>query len=156
MKNTFKLKWVVNYRAIDKDGNLRFDTTEDNLIVNVGLAEVINLMGNVSSPIAFTFLANGSDTTPAAAGQTALVAENDNTFGAGRAAAVVTRQTTTVANDTLQLVKVWTITGNVTVNEVGVFNAASAGIMLCRQVTSATKNLVNGDTFTVTYKIIAA
>jgi hypothetical protein len=48
----------------------------------------------------------------------------------------------------------WSITGNVTVNEVGVFNANSAWTMLCRQVTTSTKNLVNGDTFTVTYSII--
>ena len=150
-----KLKGIVNYRAIDKDGNLKFDTTEENLIVNTGLAEVTNLLGNVSTPVAFTFLANGSSTTAASATQTALVAENSAT-GSARAAATVTRQTTTVANDTLQLVKAWSITGNITVNEVGVFNNATTGTMLCRQVTSATKNLVNGDTFTVTYKIIVA
>ena len=151
----FKLKGIVNYRAIDKDGNLKFDTTEENLIVNAGLAEVTNLLGNVSTPVAFTFLANGSSSTAAAPTQTTLVAENSAT-GSARAAATVTQETTNVADDTLQLVHQWTITGNITVNEVGIFNATPAGTMLCRQVTSATKNLVNGDTFTVTYKIIVA
>lgn len=154
MENTFSLKWVVNYKAWDKDGNLKFDTTEDNLVVNTGKGEIINLLGNVSSPVAFTYLANGSDATAASAAQTALIAENPNTNGAGRAAATVSRTTTTFTNDTLQLSKTWTITGGVTVNEVGIFNANTAGIMLARQVTSATKNLVNGDSFQVIYKII--
>lgn len=156
METSLKLKWVVNYKAWDKDGNLKFDVTEENMIVNSGLAEVTNLLGNVSSPVPFTYLANGSSSTAANATQTTLVAENTNTYGAGRAAATVTRQMTTVANDTLQLVHQWTITGAVTVNEVGIFNDATTGTMLCRQVTSSTKNLVNGDTFTVTYKIIVA
>lgn len=150
-----KLKWIVNYRAVDKDWNLKFDTTEENIITILWLAEVANLVGNVSTPVAFTYLANGSDSTPAAAWQVSLLAENVADW-AERAAATVTRQTTTTVNDTLQLVKVWNITGNVTVNEVGIFNDATTGIMLARQVTSATKNLVNGDTFTVTYKIIFA
>ena len=111
-------------------------------------------MGNVSTPVAFTYLANGSDSTAASTAQTALIAENGNTYGAGRASATVTRTTTTFTNDTLQLSKTWSITGNVTVNEVGVFNNSSTGTMLARQVTSSTKNLVNGDAFQVIYKII--
>ena len=150
-----KLKGVVHYKVVDKCGFIKHESTEENLIVNTGLAEVINLMGNVSSPVPFTYLANGSSATAAAPTQTALVAENSAT-GSARGAATVTRTMTTVANDTLQLVKVWNITGNITVNEVGIFNDPTTGIMLCRQVTNATKNLVNGDTFTVTYKIIAA
>ena len=155
MREGLHLKWVVNYRAIDKDGNLKFDTTETNLFVNTGLAEVINLLGNVSSPVAFTYLANGSSATAAVPTQTALVAENSAT-GSARKAATVTRQTTNVANDTLQLVAVYNITGTIVVNEVGIFNDITAGTMLCRQVTSTTKNLSNGDTFTITYKVIVA
>ena len=155
MENNLTLKWVVNYRCVDKCGFEKFNTTEENLVVTTGKGMVTNLLGNVATPVAFTFLANGSDATPAAAAQTTLIAENVGN-GATRKAATVTQQTTTTANDTLQLIAVWNILGNVTVNEVGMFNDASAGTMLCRQVTSATKNLVNGDTFTVTYKIIVS
>ena len=151
-----KLRGIVNYKAWDKSWVLKFDTTEENTIMNVGLAEITNLLGNVSSPVAFTYLANWASTaTPIDPTLTALVSENSAT-GSARASATVTQETTNVADDTLQLVHQWTITGNITVNEVGIFNATPAGTMLCRQVTSATKNLVNGDTFTVTYKIIVA
>lgn len=156
LTNSFTLKWVVNYKARDKAGNIKFDVTEENLVVNSGKGEIINLIGNVTTPAAFTYLANGSDATVAGATQTALLAENDDTYGAGRAAATVARATTVFVNDTLSLTKTWSITGNVTVNEVGIFNDDTAGIMLGRQVTSVTKNLTDGDSFQVVYKIIIA
>ena len=71
--------------------------------------------------------------------------------GLARAAATVTRVTTTVTNDTLQLVKTWTATGAKAITEVGAFNSASTGIMLGRQVFSAI-NTANTDTLTITYK----
>lgn len=123
-----------------------------NTITNTGLAEIANLVGNVSTPVAFTYLAVGIGTTPAAAGNTTLESEITDT-GLGRSAATVTRQTTSVTNDTLQLVKQWTATGVKAITECGAFNASSAGIMLGRQVFAAI-NTVNGDTVQITYKFI--
>jgi hypothetical protein len=79
------------------------------------------------------------------------VAEITDT-GLARAAATVSRVTTTETNDTLQLVYTWTATGTKTVEEVGVFNDSSTGTMLARQVTGA-KAMVNIDQFTITYQI---
>lgn len=179
-----KLKGIIEITVKDKDGNLKqlfnqnflgkfllkvfgwdfkipflFGHYADSLkivntITNTGKAESINLLGNVSTPAAFTYLAVGTGTTAAAATDTALQTEIVDS-GLARAAATVTRVTTTVTNDTLQLVKQWTATGAKVVTEAGAFNAASTGIILGRQVFSAV-SLANTDTFQLTYKFVQA
>lgn len=124
-------------------------------LTNAGFAELSNLCGDVSSPTAFTYLACGTGTTAFAATQTALVTEITDS-GLARAAATITRQTTNVSNDTCQYYKAWTATGTKTVGEVSVHNDPSSGIMLARTVLSPTKALTNGDTLTLTYKIVLA
>lgn len=124
-------------------------------ITAAGKAEVAGLMGNTGSPSAFTYLANGSGTTAFVKTQTALVTEN-TANGSARASATVSRTTTTDTNDTLSLVKQWTATGAITINEVGVFNAASAGDMLARKVLDSTVTLADTDTWTWTHLIVVA
>ncbi len=124
-------------------------------ITNAGLAEVCGLIGNTGSPTAFTYLANGSGSTAFVATQTALVTEN-TTNGSARAAATVSRTTTTATNDTLSLVKQWTATGAITIKEAGVFNDSSAGDMLARKVLDATVTLADTDTWTWTHLITVA
>lgn len=125
-------------------------------ITNAALAVISGLVGDTGSQTAFTYVANGTSSTAAAASQTALVAENANTYGFGRAAATVSRVTTTQTNDTVQFYKLWTATGTVSVREVGVFNASSGGTMLARSVLSATKTISSGETFALTYKVAFA
>jgi len=135
-----------------KDGSLKWDTGfMKNVITNTGFAALAGLAGDADAQTAFTYLAVGTDDTAAAAAQSALVAEITDT-GLERAAATVTRETTTQTNDTLQLVKEWTATGSKTVEEVGVFNDASAGIMLGRKVTGS-KAVAVDDKLTGTYQI---
>lgn len=124
-------------------------------ITNVGLAEAAGLLGNTGSCTAFTYLAVGTGTTAYAATQTALVTETTGS-GLARSSATVSRATTTATNDTLQLLKAWSVTGSVTLAEEGTFNAASAGDMLQRTVLSPTRDVVNGDTYTLTVKIVHA
>ena len=121
-----------------------------NTPTNTGFAEIANLAGNVSSPVAFTYLACGTDATGEEATDTALGAEVTDT-GLQRAAAVVSRITTTVTNDTLQLYKDWTATGAKILREIGAFNSATTGIMLGR-TTYAAITTANGDHFQATYK----
>ena len=151
MQDGFKIKGYIHLLAKDVNGNVITDERYENLIVNSGKAEVINLMGNVTSPTAFTFLGTGSGTNAAAPGDVALQTEN-NSNGFVRAAAAVTRATTNFANDTLQLVETRTATGAVTVAEVGVFNAISAGTMLGRKVITP-RVYASTDQLTVTYSI---
>ena len=139
-------------------GNFSTTYKFENMVVNGGLTSIMDLTGDVNTIAAFTYLELGSGTTAAAATQTALVTAL-TADGLARTAATVTLQTTTTASDTLQLAKQFTYTGSsaVTVNEVGVFNASSAGTMLSRNVLTSGKTVdANGETLTLTYKLIAA
>lgn len=153
--NSIKIIGQVRLVHRDVDGNVLSDTGFiKNIITNDGKAAVAGLVGNTGTITAFTYLAVGSGTTAEAATQTALVTEI-STSGLGRAAATVSRSTTTVTNDTLQFDKTWTASGSVTVEEIGIFNAASSGLMLGRKL-SGSKTLANGETLAATYKVIFA
>ncbi len=151
-KSNFELHGSVRIVHRDKDGNVKSDTGWlKNTITNAGKAETTNLLGNVSTPAAFTYLAVGSNNIAESASHTALQSEI-TTSGLARAAATVSRVTTTQTNDTLQLEKTWTASASVTVEEVGIFNGSSAGTMLGRKLTGS-KALANGETLKVTYKV---
>lgn len=151
MNNDIKLKGTYTLEIRDANGNIRDSWTVDNIVTNAGKAELANLCGNVSTPVEFTYLAVGTSNTAAAATQTALVAEL-STDGLARAAGTVSRQTTTVTNDTFQVTYTWTASGSQTVEEVGVFNDASAGTMLSRALTTS-KAVTSGETLTATYQL---
>jgi len=148
-----KFEGIYTIDVKDKNGKRKYYEVIKNLIVNTGLAEIAGLIGSTGLPTAFTYLAVGSGSTAAAATDTTLETELTD-GGLERAAATVTRTTTTATNDTLQLVKAFTVTGTKTVREVGVFNASSSGDMMSRSVLTSDKNLESGDTLTLTYKLI--
>jgi len=120
-----------------------------NIITNAGKAAVAARAGAIEQD-GFTYLAVGTGVTAENATQTALVAEI-TTGGLARAAATVTRVTTTVANDTLQLVYTWTASAAHAVRELGTFNAAAAGDMLARKL-FAVINVANTDQLKMTHK----
>jgi hypothetical protein len=132
-------------------GTYGFVLRNDNLITNVGHAAANARMSGQGSYAAFVNLAIGTGTTAAAATDTALQTEI-STLGGARGAATATQTTTTVANDTTQLVKTWTFTGSFAVTEEGIFDSASSGgNMLAHQVFGAV-NVVSGDSLTITHK----
>lgn len=153
MIDTLKgLEGKVRLVCHDKDGNIKFDTGFiKNSITNASFAVLSGLAGNVDAQTAFTYLAVGTSTTAPSASQTALGGEITDS-GLSRASATVSRVTTTQTNDTLQLVKAFSVTGTKTVEEVGIFNASSGGTMLGRALTTS-KAVVNGDTLTITYQV---
>lgn len=142
--------WNVDY--LRKHGTLKDVSYSHNLITSAGKAGLAGLAGNVGAVSAFTYLEVGTSTTAPAIGQTALIGAI-TTNGLQRASASVSRTTTTVTNDTLTLIKTFTVTGSSTVEEAGVFNASSSGVMAGRSLTG-TKALSNGDTYVLTYNII--
>ena len=150
-KDNIGLRGLIKIKH-ERDGKIIDQREIKNTITNTGLAEIANLAGNVSTPVAFTYLALGIGTTAADATDTALESEIIDT-GLARASATVTRQTTTATNDTLQLVHQYTATGVKAVTECGGLNDASVGIMLGRQVFSALNTAAN-DTITITYQFI--
>ena len=117
---------------------------------NAGFALVADRVGAVAAGAAVTYLALGTDATGEAPANTTLGAEVTDT-GLARAAATVTRVTTTVANDTLQLLYEWTATGVKILRELGAFNAGAAGTMLARKV-YAVMTTANTDHIKMTYK----
>ena len=148
-----QVRGFVRCRQYDEKGKLLVDTGySENGVTATGVAAMAGLTGNVGSVTAFTFAATGSGTTAFAKSQTALVTEIVAN-GLERAAATVTRSTTTDTNDTLQFDKTFSVTGTQSVEEVGIFNAASAGIMLARKLTG-TLSFLNGHSFALTYKIV--
>jgi hypothetical protein len=122
-----------------------------NLITNVGHAAANARLSGQGSYSTFVNLAIGTGTTAAAATDTALGTEI-TTGGGARGAATASQVTTTVTNDTTQLVKTWTFTASFSVSEEGIFdNASSGGNMLARQVWTAIP-VGNGDSLQVTHK----
>ena len=144
-----KLKGELTLRHI-RDGKV-IEQVIKNLVVSAGKAGVASRINGVGAEAVFTYLAIGTGTTAPAAGDTALQAEI-TTGGGARAAATASRITTTVTNDTAQLVYQWAFTASFAVTEAGIFNAASAGTLLARQTFSAI-NVVSGDRLEITWKV---
>jgi hypothetical protein len=101
--------------------------------------------------VPFTYIAVGTSNTAFGASQTALQGEITDT-GLARMAGTISRVTTTVANDTLQVYGSWSVTGSKTVEEVGLFNDPTAGTMLGRALTGS-KAMVNLDQLDIFYQI---
>ena len=112
-----------------------------NLVVTAGKNWVAQRMNNVNTVM--THMAVGTGTTSAAAGQTALVSENDRNA----------LTSTTVTNNTIIYVATWAA-GDATaaLTEAGVFDASSGGDMLCRTVFTVV-NKASADSMTITWTI---
>jgi len=122
-----------------------------NLLTNAGFAGSASRLNGAGGEAAFTYLAVGTGTTAPDVADTTLEAEIVDS-GLERATATVTRVTTTVTDDTAQLDKTFSVTGTKAVTEAGALNAASTGVLLCRQTFSAI-NVVDGDSLQIIYKI---
>lgn len=145
-------KGIFRLEVINPDGN-RFDTGwKENLGMTLRLAVIAGLYGGTGAQTAFSYLAVGTDATAVSAGQTTLVAEIVDT-GLARAAATMSRVTTTTTNDTTQFTYTWTASGAKTIQEIGYFNAASSGVMGGRALTGAIIT-INGSQLIATYKVI--
>lgn len=121
------------------------------LVTNAGKAIITNrLKGAGSEPLNIQW---GTGTTAEAATQTALVTPSD-----ARVAGTSTQQTTTVTNDTYQVVGTLTAGGALAITEAGLFDAigtgnpATGGNMFMRAVFSVI-NVATGDSIQFTLKV---
>jgi len=154
IKETLKgLVGTYKFQIKDVNGKIRDTFEVKNLVTTVGFAQLALLAGDATA-VPFTYLAVGTSATAVNIADTTLNAET-TTNGLERAAGTVSRVTTTGTNDTYQITKTWTATGSVSVEEVGVFNAGSGGIMLSHALTG-TKAVTNGETLTGTYQLQVA
>ena len=110
------------------------------------------IIGSGTEP---NFLALGSGSTAEGHAQTALVTEYTTGTWSGytRVTGTATQQTTTVTNDTYQVVGTFTAPASETVAEAGCFDASSSGNMLIRGLTG-TVALSSGDSIQLTVKLI--
>ena len=122
-------------------------------IPNAALAEMANLWGGVSTPLKMAWVMTGSGNTAFANADTTLETEITDS-GLERVAVTATRVTTNVANDTVQFVKTFTVTGTNTIKEVGIINAASTGDLGGRTVLTTPRDVVDGSSYTLTHKTI--
>jgi len=128
-----------------RSGRLKGIIESKNLIVNTGISAIAGLInGVVTTP--FKYVALGTGTTPPSETDTAL--ENE----VARASASVSRETTTIENDTA----VWDATLQIpiacNISEAGIFDSESNGVMLARQ-TFDPKPVEAGDVVRVIWKI---
>lgn len=149
INDKIKATGLVSFVLTDENGNVKLQQ-EKNLVVDSGLAYIASRMVGTAKNV-MSHMAVGTGTTAAADAQTALVTES-----ARVALTSTTIVTTTVASDSVQYVATFNPgTATAAITEAGIFNAASAGDMLCR-----TKfDVINKgalDTLTITWKVTVA
>ncbi len=136
-----------------RDGQILSEEVFDNTITNAGKKETAGLINEDASG-GFKWIELGDSSTTAVAADTAL-ASAITAAGLARAAATCSKSTTTVAGDTAVLTHTFTATATQSVQEAGIFDSSTAGIMLARQTFTA-KNMEANDTLAVTYKVKVA
>ena len=152
MLDKLKALGVIKLVLRDKNGQVKDERETSNLVVNAGLAYIVNRMkSDVSGGKALmSHIGLGSSNTAAAASQTDL----GSLLGSREAL----DSSTISGSNNEKIVYVSTFeAGDATgaIVEAGIFNAASGGDMLCRTVFS-TVNKAADDTLTVTWTITLA
>jgi hypothetical protein len=146
-----KLRMTGDVSIVLRDENGQVKDTREikNLVVNAGLAYVISRMVGTAKAV-MSHMALGSGTTAAAAGNTDL----ESILGSREAL----DSTTIAGSNNEQVVYVASFeAGDATgaVTEAGIFNASTAGDMLCRTVFAVVNKGAN-DSLTVTWTITLA
>jgi hypothetical protein len=150
VNDSIKAKGTLQLTLIDENGQIK-QQDEHNLVVNTGLAYIASRMKDTAAT-AMTHMAVGTGTTAAAAADAAL----GTALGARVGLDSTTLVTTTATNDSVQYVATFgagASTGAIT--EAGIFNALTAGTMLCRTV-FAVINKGALDTLVITWKVTVA
>lgn len=137
-----KAKGTLDIIVRGPDGNIRDEKKVENLIVDTGLDYIASRMTGTSENV-MSHMAVGTGSTAAAGGDSALGTELDRNA----------LTSTTVTSNAIAYVCSWAAgdgTGSLT--EAGLFNASSAGTMLCRTVFgTVTKGA--SDSMTITWTI---
>ena len=123
-------------------------------LTNTGFASVAGLLLTDVGDTAYDYIGIGTGVVAADPTDTDLGTPVKRKAGTG------TRETTTVANDTAQIVVTFaaadTLSGAQAITESGVMNAAAAGTMACRQTFDPMNmNWDAGDSLQVTWKVQA-
>ena len=143
IQEQMSVKGRLSVVLFDADGKVKQSQDIPNLVVNSGLAFIASRMKDTTDA-AMSHMALGSGTTAAAAGNTAL----ETQIGSR----VSLTSTTVTANATAYVATFAAGTGTGAITEAGIFNASTAGTMLCRTVFSVV-NKGADDTLQITWTI---
>lgn len=136
------LKGALKIVLADAQGNIKDEREVPNLVVTVGKNFIASRMIGTTDNI-MSHMAIGTGTTAAAVGQTTLITE------VGRVALTSNVRT----NNAIAYVATFPAgTGTGAITEAGIFNASSAGTLLCRTVFSVI-NKGAADTLGVTWTV---
>ena len=138
-----KVTGSVNVVIHDESGKQKENFTIPNLVVTTGLAYIASRMKDATAT-AMTHMAEGTGSTAAAAGNTAL----ETQLGSR----VALTSTTVTSNSTAYVATFGAGVGTGALTEAGIFNASTSGTMLCRTL-FAVINKGAADTMTITWTI---
>lgn len=128
----------------DKDGNIKVQKTVPNLVVTEGKRVIASRLVGTASAI-MSHMAVGTSST----GQVAA----DTTLGAEIALSRTALTSGTSSNNEVTYIATFPAgTGTGAITEAGIFNASTAGSMICR-TTFAVVNKDIGDALTINWKI---
>lgn len=141
-QDAIKLTGELRITVTNPEGNVKQEVVVPNLVVTVGKNFIASRMKDATAT-AMTHMAIGSGTVAAAVGDTTLGTE------LGR---VALTSTTVTANAVAYVATFPAGTGTGAVTEAGLFNASSAGTLLCRTVFSVI-NKGAADTLGITWTV---
>ena len=143
-KDTMEMTGSLKITVTDATGKVKEEREVPNLVVTVGKTFIASRMVGTASTV-MGYMEVGTGTTAPAAGDTALqaaIAASRTALTSGTSSSNVATYVTTFAAGV----------GTGAITEAGIFNAASAGTMLCRTVFSVVNKGAN-DTMTITWAV---
>lgn len=142
--DSIKMKGKLNIVLTGPDGEVKEQREVDNLVVTVGKNFIASRMKDATAT-AMTHMEVGTSTQAAAVGDTALIA-------AVASSRVALTSTTVTTNSVAYVASFPAGTGTGALTEAGIFNASSAGTLLCRTVFSVI-NKGAADTLGITWTV---
>lgn len=142
LQENLKMKGELNIVVRDQEGNITKEMLVPNLVVTVGKNFIASRMVGTSSAI-MSHMAIGTSTTTPAVANTTLGTE------AGR---VSLASSSASGNQVTYTATFPAGTGTGAITEAGIFNASSAGTLLCR-TTFPVVNKAAGDSIAVTWVV---
>ena len=142
LQETLGIKGELTISVFDRNGNLKEAKKVPNLVVTVGKNYIASRMVGTASTV-MSHMAIGTGTTTPAVGDTALATQ----------AGIVAVSAFTASTNTVTATATFAAgTGPGAITEAGIFNAASAGTLLCR-TTFPVVNKAAGDSIAITWVI---
>lgn len=144
IQDAIKMTGRLNIVLTDEHGNVKEEHEVDNLVVTAGKGFIASRIKDATAAV-MSHMAVGTSSTAPTVGDTTLGAE----IASSRTALTSTTVTT---NSVAYVCTFGTGVGTGAVTEAGIFNASSAGTMLCR-TTFSVINKGASDTLTITWTV---